>query len=113
MSVLPRSRARLLFFICLLIAGYFAYTALTGAIGTSRIEGERRKAQSDLLALQDRKAYIEGVREYVSSDQYVEQEARRQLGYVRDGEIPFVVVGPPVDDAEQRSGDWIERLFPR
>ena len=113
MSVLTRSRARLFFFACLLIAGYFAYTALTGAIRTSRLAGERQAAQAQLQALQERKAYIEGVRNYVASDQYVEQEARHELGYVREGEIPFVVVSPPAPDTATPSGDWIQRLFPR
>ena len=41
------------------------------------------------------------------------QEARRQLGYVRDGEVPFVVVSPALPDDSKPAGDWWERLFPR
>ncbi|MCC7362741.1 MAG: septum formation initiator family protein [Dehalococcoidia bacterium] len=85
-----------------------------GAINTHRLAEQRFEAEQDLRALEDRRAYIEAVRDYVSSDQYVEQEARRQLGYVRPGEIPFVVISPPVEDnSELPKGDWWERLFPR
>lgn len=113
MEVLRRTRARLLVLGCLGIAAYFVYIAVAGAIRTNQLEGDRTEAELRVLQLQDRAAYLEAVREYVASDAYVEQQARRQLGYVRDGEVPFVVISPPLDEEAEAKGNWIERLFPR
>jgi len=108
------ARARLFFFACLALAVYFAYTALLGAIRSERLAYDRNAAAERVAALEEKKAYLEGVRAYVATDAYVEQEARRQLGYTRPGEVPFVVISPPLDQAAPAaSGDWWERLFPR
>lgn len=113
MTYFAKSRARFFFLACLIVAGYFAYSAVAGALRTHQLEEQRVAAEQQLAALEARKAYIIGVRDYVSSDQYVEQVARRQLGYIRPGEIPFVVVSPPVPPEDQPTGEWWERLFPR
>lgn len=112
------ARARLFFFACLALAMYFAYTALLGAVRSERLAGDRSTAAERVAALEEKKAYLEGVRAYVATDAYVEQEARRQLGYTRDGEIPFAVISPaiPLSDSSgdgAPAGEWWERLFPR
>lgn len=125
-SALPRSvrrqaenvssglnRARASFAICLLLAGYFAYTAVLGAIHSHQLSEEQSAARRDLAELGDRRAYLEAVRAYVSTDAYVEQEARRELGYVREGEVPFVVISPSLEEDAEPTGTWWERLFPR
>jgi cell division protein FtsB len=113
MRRLLNSRARLLFLLCLVVAGYFTYTAVVGAIRTHQLQQEKEDARVEVQNLKDKKAYLEAVKSYVASDAYVEQQARRQLGYVRDGEIPFVVLSPPVQDTGTPTGAWWERLFPR
>ena len=113
MGSVLQSRARLVFLGCLLVAGYFAYDAIGGAIHNHQLSNERSQAAAEVSALEAKKAYLEGVRQYAASDAYVEQEARRQLGYIRPGEVPFVVVSPPAPDATVASGEWWERLFPR
>jgi len=89
------------------------YTAVTGAFRTHQLAQDRDRAQHQVEQLEEKQKYLTAVRAYVASDQYVEQEARRQLGYVRDGEIPFVVVSPPVEESAQPRGEWWQRLFPR
>lgn len=113
MRSFTRSRARLFFLVCLLLAGYFTYTAATAAFRNHQLDNERRDAEQQLTALEAKKAYLQAVRNYVSSDAYVEQEARRQLGFARDGEMPFVVTSPPPKAETTPAGDWWERLFPR
>ena len=113
MTFFAKSRARLIFFACLLVAVYFAYTAGVGAFRTHRLAEERRVAEQQVAELEAKKAHITAVRDYVSSDQFVEQEARRQLGYIRPGEVPFVVISPPAEDEPEARGSWWERLFPR
>jgi cell division protein FtsB len=113
MQVLLQSRARLLFLGCLIVAGYFVYTAIAGEIQTHRLTEERDQTAQQVQELTDKKAYLEAVRNYVASDAYVEQEARRQLGYARPGEVPFVVISPPLPQTGTQNGDWWQRLFPR
>ncbi len=113
MQTLFQSRGRLIFFGCMLLAGYFVYTAVSGYTHSQRIDKGRAEAASDVAQLQQKEAYLEAIHKYVASDAYVEQVARRQLGYIRDGEIPFVVTSPPLDQNQQSSGEWWERLFPR
>lgn len=112
MGLLLRSRARLLFFGCLLLAGYFVYTAVVGELHNRQLNSERAQAAQHEKSLLQEKVYLEAVKKYVASDAYVEQQARRQLGYTRVGEIPFVVISPPPKQAAQPIGTWWERLFP-
>lgn len=113
MRAFARSRARLFFLACLLLAGYFSYTAASAALRNHALDQDRREAQRDLDALEAKQAYLKAVLNYASSDAYVEQEARRQLGWMREGEVPFVVIGPPLRDDPTPAGDWWQRLFPR
>ena len=106
-------RSRIVFACCLLVAGYFVYSAAVGAFRTHQLTQDRAKADQQLTQLEAKKKYLEAVRDYVASDTYVEQEARRQFGYIRDGEVPYVVVSPPLQESARPTGDWWERLFPR
>lgn len=92
---------------------YFAYTAVLGAVRSHQLSEDEAAARQELAQLGDQKAYLEAVLEYVASDAYVEQEARRELGYVRDGEVPYVVTSPPPGEEEESRGAWWQRLFPR
>ncbi len=107
------SRSRVIIAVSLLIGGYFVYTAVLGMYRSSQLGASRAEAEEQLRALQEEKAYLEAVRAYVASDAYVEQEARRRYGYIREGEIPFVVISPPAAEEEQPTGTWWQRLFPR
>jgi cell division protein DivIC len=112
MDIILRSRARLFFVVCLAVAGYFAYVAVAGAIQNERLAEDRANAQQQLAELEWKKQCLEAVKRYVASDAYVEQEARRRLGYIRDGEVPFVVNSPSLPATEASGSDWWERLFP-
>ena len=111
MRAISRSPSRLLFFLALLCAGYFAYTAVAGAVRAQRLDDQLAEYRQEIARLEQQRAYLEGVLEYVRSDEYVEQVARRELGYVREGEVPVVVVGPT--PTEPPPDEWWEWLFPR
>lgn len=113
MGRFAEGRSRLLFIACLGVAGYFVFTAVTGVINNHQLAAERREEAVLTAELEDKKAYLEAVRNYVASDAYVEQEARRQLGYTRSGEIPFVVLSPAPKEEGDPKGEWWQRLFPR
>lgn len=112
-ALLQGTRTRFFIVLCLLVGGYCMYTASVGWYRNSQLSDDRSAAELRVLQLQERKSYIEGVKEYVASDAYVEQQARRQLGYGREGETVFVVTSPPVEHDTGQSGSWWERLFPR
>lgn len=113
MQTLLQSRGRLIFVVCLLVAGYFIYTAVSGYAHSQRISAGQQQAADRVQQFQEQKTYLEAIHKYVASDAYVEQVARRQLGYIREGETPFVVTSPPLDQDQQPSGEWWQRLFPR
>ncbi|MDZ7728083.1 MAG: septum formation initiator family protein [Dehalococcoidia bacterium] len=96
-----------------MVAGYFAYTAVVGFYQNHQIAEQRDRAEERVQALERKQAYLEAVYDYVSSDDYVEQQARRELGYARPGEVPFIVVGPEPEDESVVADDWWQRLFPR
>lgn len=113
MGALTATRTRLVILGCLVIAGYGLYTAASGWYRNSQLEHDRAAAELRVEQLQAKKAYLEGVKEYVASDAYVEQQARRQLGYGREGEVVFVVTSPSIEQEADNRGTWWERLFPR
>lgn len=105
------NRSRLFFIACVLAGGYFVYTFVHAKIYSHALEDEQRAAEQRLFDLEQRYARLQGTRQYVASDAYVEQEARRRLGLARPGEIPFVIDSPP-PPARENLGAWWERLFP-
>ncbi|MCA9845562.1 MAG: septum formation initiator family protein [Dehalococcoidia bacterium] len=113
MPRISKSPSRLLFAIGLLIGVYFASTAVQGAIRNARLEDARDQAQEEVDGLRDKKAHLTAIVEYAGSDEYVEDAARRELGFIRPGETAFVLVGPEAPEEETQSPDWWERLFPR
>ncbi len=110
----PRlTRGRIIIAVCALVVVYGGYTAISGYVIGRRLDSEYEQANREVATLEAKKAYLEAVRNYAASDAYVEQEARRRLGYIREGEVPFVVVSPSAQQPTETSGDWWERLFPR
>ncbi len=107
------SRGRIAFLCCLAIASYFIYSAGVSALRTHQVSRQHEEAVQEIERLKSDKAYLEAVKNYVASDQYVEQEARRRLGYVREGEVPFIVLSPELPPESSASGTWWQRLFPR
>ncbi len=107
------SRGRITILVCLIFAAYFIYTAGASTLRSQALRSEYDESQAAISALERKKAYLEAVRNYAASDAYVEQESRRRLGYIREGEVPFVVTSPALQEPTQVSGEWWERLFPR
>lgn len=113
MGALSGTRTRLVIVLCLVVAAYGLYTAAAGWYRNAQLESDRETAEQRVKDLQDKKQYLEAVKSYVASDAYVEQQARRQLGYGREGETVFVVTSPEIKQDPHQGGSWWERLFPR
>ena len=99
--------------VCLLLTGYFVYTASSGVVRQQQQNEDHAAALAKIERLESQRDHLLAVYDYVVSDAYVEQAARRELGYVREGETAFVVLSPPPLANQQLAGEWWERLFPR
>jgi cell division protein FtsB len=105
--------SRLLFVGCLILGAYFAFSFVGGWVQGQRLADDRAEAQHEVAVLRDKKERLQAVKRYVSSDAYIEQEARRRIGFVRPGEIPFVIESPPLPQETAVVGEWWQRLFSR
>jgi cell division protein FtsB len=103
----------LLFAGCLILAAYFAFSFIGGWVQGERLKSESAEAQHEVAVLLDKKERLQAVKRYVASDAYIEQEARRRLGYARPGEIPFVIESPALPQETAVVGEWWQRLFSR
>lgn len=107
------SRGRIAFLCFLAVASYFIYSGGVSALRTHQVSEQHAAAVREIEKLQADKAYLESVKTYVASDQYVEQESRRRLGFVREGEVPFIVLSPALPPESSTGATWWQRLFPR
>lgn len=107
------TKTTLFLLVCLLLAGYFVYTASSGTVRQRQQNEDHEAALAEIENLQSRRDHLLAVYDYVVSDAYVEQAARRELGYIRAGETAFVVLSSPPPPDQELSGEWWERLFPK
>lgn len=97
-----------------LLLALFFYSAMQTAAQTYRLHDERRDLTQQVEVLQRQKAELEGLREYLASDEYIESVARSQFGLVRPGETAVVVDAPLAPTPTPRPGQrWWESLFSR
>ncbi len=115
LSRLPLSK--LLIALALLLAGYFALSAVTDTSFSQRVDRDEQELQREVAKLRADGARLEAVRDYLYTDEYIEGAARRLLGLVREGETLIIVsssVTPTPtaeDDAETQYRRWWEQLY--
>ena len=92
----------------------FAYSAMQTAAQTYRLRDSQRALVQELSELRRQRAELEGLREYLASDEYIEAVARERFGLIRPGELAVTVEAPAQDAAgETASQRWWEALFGR
>ena len=79
------------------------------------------EAQAHLAQLEAENRQLESNVEALGTDAEIEKLARQKLGYVRPGEVAYVVLDPPdapatasapeTDDVEEESRTWVERIW--
>ena len=100
--------------VALLFLGLFLYSAAQTAVHGYAVQQERRVLAAQVDELRRQRAELVGLREYLSSDEYLEVVARTQFGLVRPGETAVVVDGPTAPLPERQPGQrWWEALFAR
>ena len=97
-----------------LLVALFGYAALQTAAQNYHLAEERRVVEAEIHALRTRQAELEGLREYLLSDEYVEAVARSRFGLAYPGETVVLVDAPPSEEPGREPGErWWEVLFDR
>ncbi len=122
MSRLPHlSPTPLVVLAAALIIGYVVFTTAHYVLHDYQIRHEETAARADMARLDTDHAQLLALRDYLKSDEYVEEVARRVLGLVRPGETLVIVSGPdgasvtatpPVVDMTPGDPWWKEFLAP-
>lgn len=103
---------RLIIGFTLVAVSYFIFAGITGAFRDQQLDGRKDALEQEIAQLEQDRAQLEAVREYLTSDEYIERAARSQLGLVRPGELGVVIVAPtPDDDKADVARPWWKRFF--
>lgn len=98
-------------------AGLLAFSAAHNVVRNYDLRREEASIQEDIARLEREREQLGAIREYVKSDAYVEETARRTLGLVRPGETLVIVSSsapaaeatPAATPASRRP--WWQELF--
>jgi cell division protein FtsB len=98
---------------------YLAFTTGSYVIHYYQLRGEERALRQEIVDLDSEREQLTAVRDYLESDEYVEDVARRTLGLVRPGETLVIVSGadaaaaptPAATAAANAHEDWWKALF--
>ena len=120
MRVLPTVRiprfgpAHIVVAVAVLLLVLFAYAAMQTAAQTYRLRESQRALTHELTELRGQRAELQGLRDYLGSDEYIEAVARERFGLIRPGELAVTVEAPAPDAAGDTTGQrWWEALFGR
>lgn len=98
--------------LALLLVGLFAYAFLQTAAQSYRLREAERDLLVEVQGLREQRAELEGLAEYLESDEYIEAFARQQFGLVKPGETLVEVDAPQGAEGQRRPGQrWWEALF--
>ncbi|MDI6856968.1 MAG: septum formation initiator family protein [Dehalococcoidia bacterium] len=117
--MLSRWVPRTIVIVAAVVVGYLLFSTVNATLNSYRLAGDEEKARRDIAELEARYEKLVAIREYLSSDEYIEGMARRMLGLVKPGETLVKVTSPqgetgPIDGTPTpEPGDraWWEELF--
>ena len=78
----------------LIVLGVLAYVivmVVNQQLMMQQLEAEKAALSEQKQQLETDKNYYENELEYINSDEYVEQEAKDRLGWIKDGETKYVI----------------------
>ncbi|HMO96102.1 MAG TPA: tRNA lysidine(34) synthetase TilS, partial [Tepidiformaceae bacterium] len=114
MGALKGTRTRLVIFACLVITGYFAYTAATGWIRNQQLAEDRAAAEERVRELEATQAYLEAAKERspLSSQAHRPRRERNEAGPGGSGSSRGK---PSVESIVRQVGEFAtrERMFRR
>lgn len=102
----------------ILAAGYLGFNAIHYVTHNYRVHQDEARLRAEIAALERDQEQLTAVRDYLKSDEYVEDIARRVLGLVRPGETLVIVsssapaAASPTPAAEPTAGGaWWKDLY--
>ena len=99
----------------MLIAGFLAFSTARNVVRHYQLRQEERDLRAELRQLDADADELAAVREYLESDEYIEDVARRTLGLVRPGETLVIVSGSETvaspTPVVQAGEPWWKALF--
>lgn len=114
--MLGRQVPRIILVAAAVVVGYLVFTTVATALKSHGLAHDENIVRQELVDLQRQREELVSIREYLSSDEYVESVARRVLGLVKPGETRVIVTSPEGSperppEATPRAGTWWESLF--
>jgi len=76
------------------LLAYLSFATVRKAMEVYQLNQQASQIRQEITQLKDRNAELRRQAEYLQSPEYVEKAAREQLGLVRPGDIPLVLVYP-------------------
>jgi cell division protein FtsB len=97
--------------VAVLIATYLVVGAALNGVRSHQLRQEESRLAADISDLNARYERLTALKEYLSTDEYIESVAREQLGLVRPGETGFVAISTqptptPAPGAEEPTLWW-------
>ncbi len=105
---LPKvSATRLVLAATALVVVYFLTAGVLNLIHSQQLRQQETGLEADIQQTQQHYQRLQDLRQYLSSDQYIETIARQQLGLVQEGETGFVIIStlPPPTPAPGEEAD--------
>ena len=115
--MLGRQVPRIILVAAAVVVGYLVFTTVVTSLKSHGLAHDENAVRQEIVDLQRQRDELVSVREYLSSDEYVESVARRVLGMVKPGETRVIVTSPEADsrqapaEATPATGSWWESLF--
>jgi cell division protein FtsB len=88
------------------------FAGVTNSLHSQQIDSRKEALEQEIAQLEQDRAQLDALREYLQSDEYIEHTARTQLGLVRPGETGVIVVGPtPTPEPIAADRPWWKGFF--
>ena len=114
LRLFPFGPVHMLLALAALLLVLFVYSGVQTATQNYRLAEERRELVREIAELQGQVGELDGLRDYLASDEYIEAVARSRFGLVRPGETAVIVDAPDIEEREREPGErWWEALFDR
>jgi cell division protein FtsB len=114
--VLGRQVPRIILVVAAIVVGYLVFSSVITGLKSHGLAHDENTARQEIADLQQQRDELVAIREYLSSDEYVESVARGVLGLVKAGETRVIVTSPDADEQPAEAtpaplGTWWESLF--
>jgi cell division protein FtsB len=114
---LGRTVPRIILIAAAAVVAYLLFTTVATAVKSHGVAQNEQSVRQDIADLNRQHDELVAVRDYLSSDEYIESVARRTLGLVKPGETRVIVTSPDADPEQPSeaptpaAGKWWESLF--